>query len=99
MLLGCGDGRDHLLGALIGRGVHKTTFFSIHQLLLLFGNLSTDSFCSLVRQGERLRHGGNRHHLNEDLLCILEAFEQRLVSLLEVHIVLCAQRHLLHLLL
>lgn len=54
---------------------------------------------SLVVESERGRKGLRGHHLDEDLLGILEPFEERLVRHLKVCIVLHTERHHLHFLL
>jgi len=67
--------------------------------LVSAGGLLLHASCTLAVEGQSGRHRRYRHHLHKDLLGVLEALEKRFISLLEVHVVLGAQRHLFHLLL
>ena len=73
------------------------TFCTVKFILCLFCFDLSDWL--LVSEAECRRHRGYRHHLHENLLGILEALKERLVSLLKVHVLLGTQGHLLHLLL
>lgn len=78
-------------------GVVSVDLVVIFSLLLSVVGLRLSG--SLVVEGERGRKRLRGHHLDEDLLGILEPFEERLVRHLKVCIVLHTERHHLHFLL